>query len=141
MQQCQIQNDSLRFSRAVYAVMVLAAVLIHSQWLVLAVAVLTILGAFSLNLNIFYQLHFWIKKNIFKKEIISVMKDSGELSFVSGMTGILLLAGFLWLYSGQSSDLAWVYVLIVDFLIFLACLVGFCVATLMYVILKKIFKK
>jgi hypothetical protein len=141
MQQCQIQNDSLKFSRAVYAVAVLVAVLAHIQWLVLVVAVLTILGAFSLKLNFFYQLHFWIKKKIIKKEIVSVMKDTGELSFVSGMTGFLLLVGFLWLSSGQATDLAWIYVLIVDFLIFLACLVGFCVATLMYVMLKKIFKK
>jgi hypothetical protein len=141
MNQCQIQDDSLKFSRAVYAVLVLVAILVHSYWLVLAVSVMTILGAFSFKLNIFYQIHNSIIRKILGSKTMPVQKESGELSFVSGMTGMLLLVGFLWVYYGQSTDLAWIYLLMVDFLIFLACLVGFCVATLMYVVLKKIFKK
>jgi len=141
MQQCQIQDDSLKFSRAIYAIMVLVAVITHNQWLVLTVAFLTILGSFSFKLNIFYQFHSLVIRKMLGSKTMPIQKESGELSFVSGMTGFLLLVGFLWLYSGQAADLAWIYVLIVDFLIFLACLVGFCVATLMYVILKKILKK
>lgn len=141
MQQCQIHNDSLKFSRAIYAVMVLLAVLTHTQWLVLLVAILTILGAFSFKLNVFYQFHVLVIKRLSKSTVMPIPKESGELSFVSGATGILLLIGYIWLYSGQRVDLAWVYILIVDFLIFLACLAGFCVATLMYVILKKIFRR
>jgi len=141
MNQCQIQDDSLKFSRAVYAILVLVAILVHSYWLVLAVSVMTILGAFSFKLNIFYQIHNSVIRKILGSKTMPVQKESGELSFVSGMTGMLLLVGFLWVYYGQSTDLAWIYLLMVDFLIFLACLVGFCVATLMYVLLKKIFRK
>ncbi|MCX6744170.1 MAG: DUF4395 family protein [Candidatus Parcubacteria bacterium] len=141
MQQCQIHDSSLKFSRAVYGVLVLIAVLIHSPWLVLATSILVILGAISLKLNIAYQFHVLVLKKILKDKSTSVLKDSGELSFVAGMTGILLLVGFFWLNYGKIDDFAWGYILIVDLLIFLACFVGFCVATLMYVLLKKIFKK
>ena len=141
MQQCQIHNDSLRFSRAVYAIMVLIAILIHGPWLVLVAAILTILGAFSFKLNIFYQFHVLIIKKLSGSKTLPIQKESAELKFVAGMTGVLLLVGFLWLQTGQFIDVAWMYVLLVDLLIFLACLVGFCIATMMYVILKKIFIK
>jgi hypothetical protein len=141
MQQCQIHDNSLKFSRAVYGVLVLIAVLIHSQWLVLAASILIILGAISLKLNIAYQFYVLVFKKLLKDKSALVLKDSAELSFVAGMTGALLLVGFLWLYYGKTADYAWIYILIVDLLIFLACFVGFCVATLMYVLLKKLFKK
>lgn len=141
MQQCQIHDDSLKFSRAVYAVLVLIAILIHSQWLVLAVGILTILGAVSFKLNLFYQFHILVIRKLMGKKTMPVQKESAELKFVAGMTGILLLVGYFWLSSGQAVDAAWIYVLIVDLLIFLACLVGFCVATMMYIILRNIFFK
>ncbi|MCX6739712.1 MAG: DUF4395 family protein [Candidatus Parcubacteria bacterium] len=141
MQQCQIHDSSLKFSRAVYGILVLIAVLIHSQWLVLAASILVILGAISLKLNIAYQFYILVLKKLLNDKSQLVLKDSGELSFVAGMTGVLLLVGFFWLYYGQVDDYAWIYILIVDLLIFLACFVGFCVATLMYVLLKKLFKK
>jgi membrane protease YdiL (CAAX protease family) len=72
---------------------------------------------------------------------VASQKDSAELSFVAGATGILLLVGWLFLYFWNSPSWAWVYLLIVDLLIFLACFVGFCVATLMYVLFKKLFSK
>lgn len=141
MKQCQIHDSSLKFSRAVYGILVLIAVLIHNQWLVLVASSLIILGAIFLKWNLAYQFHVLVLKKILKDKSTLVLKDSGELSFVAGMTGALLLVGFSWLYYGQVDDYAWIYILIVDFLIFLACFVGFCVATLMYVLLKKIFKK
>jgi len=141
MQQCQIHDDSLRFSRAIYGLMVLAAVMIHNEWLVLAAAVLTILGAFSFSLNIFYQLHLLVIRKLLGSKTLPVQKESGELKFVAAMTGILLLIGFFWVNSGWAVDVAWIYILIVDLLIFLACFVGFCVATMMYILLKKIFNK
>lgn len=140
MQQCEIHNDSLKFSRAVYAILVFVAIIIHANWLVLLVAALTILGAFSFKLNVFYQLHLALKKMTGKKTE-PVQKESAELSFVAGMTGVLLLIGCAWVQSGRAVDAAWVYILVVDLLIFLACLVGFCVATMMYIVLKKIFNK
>jgi len=137
MQQCSIYDKSLRFSRATYGVMVFIAFLTHNQWLLLITAILSILGAFSLKFNIPYQLHAVFSS---KTKFSPIQKDSGELSFVAGATGILLLIGFLFIYFDKFVNGAWIYVLVVDLLIFLACFVGFCVATLMYVLLKKIFK-
>lgn len=141
MQQCEIHDDSLKFSRAIYGILVLIAVLIHNEWLVLAVSILTILGAISFKLNIFYQFHVLVIKRMLNSKRMPVQKESGELSFVSAATGVLLLVGFLMLHYGNFNDAAWIYVLIVDLLIFLACLVGFCVATLIYILLKKLFKR
>lgn len=135
MKQCLIYDNSLRFSRATYGVLLLIAFFIHSQWLVLAVSILTILGAFSIKLNIPYQFH----ASVIKKRYSPIPKDAGELNFVAAATGILLFIGFLFIYFGKFINFAWIYILIVTLMIFLACFVGFCVATLMYIFLKKIF--
>ncbi len=141
MKQCSIYNNSLRFSRAIYGVMILIAFFVHNQWLVLITSALMALGIFSIKLNIPYQFHALVLNRMFKKKSALIQKESGELNFVAGMTAALLLAGFLFIYFGKFVDYAWIYILIVDFLIFLACFVGFCVATLMYVFFKKIFKR
>lgn len=141
MKQCSIYNGSLRFSRAVYGIIVLIAFFIHNEWLVLATGILMILGIFSIKLNIPYQFHALVLNKIRKQKEVVIQKESGELNFVAGMTAILLLAGFFLIYFGKYVSFAWIYLLIVDFLIFLACFVGFCVATLMYLFFKKIFIK
>ena len=140
MQQCSIYDKSLRFSRATYGVMVFISFLTHNQWLLLITAILSILGAFSLKLNIPYQLHALSLKRSLKVRILPIQRELGELSFVAGMTGALLLLGFFFIHFDKFVNGAWIYILVVDLLIFLACFVGFCVATLMYVLLKKIFK-
>ena len=68
-------------------------------------------------------------------------KELGELNFVAGATGMLLLIGFALVYFNKFVDFAWAYLLIVDLMIFLACFVGFCVATLTYIFFKKLFGK
>jgi len=141
MQQCPIYDKSLRFSRATYGILTLIAFLIHNHWLVLATSLLMIVGIFSIKLNIPYQFHALVLRKLLKEKSEPIQKELGELSFVSGMTGILLFIGFLFLYFGKFVDFAWIFILIIAFLIFLACFVGFCVATLMYVFFKKIFKK
>jgi hypothetical protein len=78
---------------------------------------------------------------LLKEKSEPIQKESGELNFVAGMTAVLLFAGFLFLYFGKFIDFAWIFILIMALLIFLACFVGFCVATLMYVFFKKLFKK
>ncbi len=141
MQQCLIYDSSLRFSRATYGVLLLIAFFIHSQWLVLVVSLLTIFGAFSLKLNIPYQFHALILKKFSKRKYVPISKDLGELNFVAGATGVLIMIGFLLIYFGKFVDFTWIYLLVVDLMIFLACFVGFCVATLMYVFLRKLFSK
>jgi len=140
MKQCSIYNNSLKFSRAIYGILVLTAFFIHSQWLVLATSILMAFGIFSIKFNIPYQFYTLVVRRLLKEKLEPVQKESGELNFVAGMTAILLFVGFLFLYFEKFVDFAWIYILIVDFLIFLACFVGFCVATLMYVFFKKIFK-
>jgi len=141
MQQCLIYNNSLRFSRAIYGLLTIIAFLIHNHWLVLATAILMTLGTCSIKLNIPYQLHVLFLKK-FKKEVQPpIEKELAELNFVSGMTAGLLLIGFLFIYFDKFVEFAWIYILIVALLIFLACFVGFCVATLMYVFFKKIFMR
>jgi len=120
--------------------MVFISFLTHNQWLLLITAILSILGAFSLKLNIPYQLHALSLKRSLKVRILPIQRELGELSFVAGMTGALLLLGFFFIHFDKFVNGAWIYILVVDLLIFLACFVGFCVATLMYVLLKKIFK-
>lgn len=141
MQQCSIYDRSLKFSRFTYGVLVLLAFFIHSKWLVLAVGILTILGALSLKLNIPYQLHDLVARKFLKKKIQPMQKEFGELSFVSAATGVLLIIGFLLLQYTSLTNFAWIYILVVTLMIFLACLVGFCVATLMYIALKKLFNR
>ena len=140
MQQCLIYNSSLRFSRAFYGTLTLIAFLIYNHWLVLAASLLLTFGAFSVKFNIPYQLHALVLRRLLRKREEPIQKESGELSFVSGMTGALLFIGFLFVYLGKFVDFAWIFILIMALLIFLACFVGFCVATLTYAFLKKIFK-
>ncbi len=141
MQQCLIDDKSLRFSRVVYGTLTLVAFLTQNHWLLLAVILLIASGAFSIKFNIFYQFHLLVLKKLLKDKSKPIKKELGELNFVSGMTGFLLFIGFLFLYFEKFVDFAWIFILIMAFLIFLACFVGFCVATLMYVFFKKIFKK
>jgi hypothetical protein len=141
MQQCLIHDNSLRFSRAVYGVLLIVAYYFRSEWLLLAVTVLTILGAFTLKLNIPYQLHSYVKKLIHKEAHVPTQRDLGEINFVAGATGVLLAIGYLFLYFNKYQDFAWIYVLVVAFMIFLACFVGFCIATLMYVFFRKLLDK
>lgn len=133
MHQCSIYDKSLKFSRLIYGLSVLVAYFIQSRPLLLLISILTFLGALSLDFNIPYRVHEIFQK---KKAIEPSDKDFGELSFVSAATGILLLIGYLIMEFTPYEPLAWIYVLIVDAMIFLACLVGFCVATLMYVLIK-----
>lgn len=140
MNQCPIYNTSLKFSRAIYGTLVLIAFLIHNHWLVLIASILISLGMFSIKLNLAYQFHALILRRLLNDKSELIPKESGELNFVAGMTAVLLFAGFLFIYFGKYVDFAWIFILIMSLLIFLACFVGFCVATLMYVFFKKIFK-
>lgn len=141
MQQCLIYDKSLRFSRAVYGFLTLFAFFIRSNWLVLAVIIMLALGAMSIKFNIPYQLHAWYLRKNGKNVPQPIQKEVAELNFVSGMTGAFLLVGFLLIYFGKFITLAWVLILITSLLIFLACFVGFCIASLTYAFYKKIFNK
>lgn len=141
MQKCLIYDNSLRFSRAIAGILTLIAFLIHNHWLVLVASILVGLRIFSVKIDILYQFHALVLRKLLKERAEPIQKESGELNFVAGITAVLLFIGFLFLYFGKFVDFTWIFILIMAFLIFLACFVGFCVATLMYVFFKKIFKK
>lgn len=141
MRQCLIYDNSLRFSRGIYGTLTLIAFFIHNHWLVLATTLLLFLGAFSVKFNIAYQFHALVLRKLLKDKLEPIQKEAGELNFVSGMTGALLFVGFLFLYFGKFVNFAWIFILIMALLIFLACFVGFCVATLTYAFFKKILKR
>jgi hypothetical protein len=140
MNSCTVYDKSLRFSRAVYGSFVVISFFTHNEWLLLLVCILMAIGAFSLKLNPLYQLHRFIFAKIKKSRLVPIQKESGELSFVSGMTAALLFIGFLMIHFKTFVYFAWIYILVVSLLIFLACFVGLCLATLMYVIFRKILK-
>jgi len=108
----------------------------QNPWLLLSASVLMIVGAISINCNIFYRFY---SRMLGKSETIE--KEPGESSFVYGLTGSLLLIGFLLLYLGKFISLTWILILILVFLMLLSGLTGVCVASLMYAIFKKVFKR
>lgn len=138
--QCFIYDTSLRFSRAIYGILTLLAFLVHSKWLVLVITLLILMGT-SIKFNVVYQFHALILRKLLKEKSELIKKESGELTFSSAITAIFLLIAFLFLYFGKFIDFAWILILIVSLLLFLACFVGICIASLMYVFFKKIFKK
>lgn len=113
--------------------MVLTAYFLQYKWLVLLVSVMTIAGAFSSKLNIPHQIYrLFVKDRPTERPKV----DTGEMRFGCVATGVMLLIGFILLEYTSYTTLAWIYVLIIDAMIFLACFVGFCAATLIYVLIK-----
>jgi len=124
----------------VYAILVLIAFLLRNQWLLLATIVLMFLRIFSIKLDFPYQCHVILLRKLLKDKSEPVAKEKSELNFVFGTMATFLLVGFLFIYFRKFVNYAWIFVLIVDLLMFLAVFVGFCLATLMYISFKKIFK-
>jgi len=138
---CLIYESSFKFCRAVYAVLVLISFILKNEWILLITIILMLLRLFSIKLDIPYQFHALFLRKLLKDESEPIVKEKSELNFVFGMMAILLLIGYLFIHFNKFVSWAWIFVLIIDFLMFLAVFVGFCLATLMYIFLKKIFNK
>lgn len=141
MKTCFIQEESLKFSRAIAGILTLIAFFIHNYWLILIASILVGVRVFSTRLDFLYQLYSFFAEKIFKKKIPSVEKEMAEIKFVSGMMALFLFIDFLLLYFDKFPKFAWIFALIMSFLIFLACFVGFCIATLIYAFFKKFLNK
>ncbi|MDD3190228.1 MAG: DUF4395 family protein [Candidatus Pacebacteria bacterium] len=137
MQQCSFLNDSSRFSKLIYGSVILTAFLVRSKWLVLIVSVLMCLNAFSVGFSIPCRIYSFTEKYLFKRKIGPLQKEPGELRFSYAMASVLIFVGFLLLQFTKYTVFAWMYILIVAFMLFIACFIGFCVATLMYVAFKR----
>lgn len=136
-----IYDNSFRFCRVVYAILASIAFLLHNQWWLLATIILMFLRIFSIKLDFPYQFHVLFLRKLLKDKSEPVLKETAELNFVFGAMSLFLLIGFLFIYFGKFVDFAWIFVLITAFLMFLAVFVGFCLATMMYIFFKKIFKR
>jgi len=141
MYQCSVHDRSLRFSRAIYGVLVLVGFFTKNYWYVLAVIIMLALGAVDVRLNIPYRINLFFTKYVFRKPFVPVMKESTELNFVSGLTGVFLLIGFLCIYFNKFVAFGWIWLLLMSLLLFLACFAGFCVATLSYAVFIKLIRK
>lgn len=142
MQQCLIyDNRSLNFFRATCGFLALAAFLTQNIWLVLITGLLFFFGAFSMKFNFLYQFYSLVSNKLLKQKSVPVRKDSGELKFVYGFTAILFLISFFLLYFEKFVNLAWSLDLLVSFLTLLASFANVCLASIMYVLFKKILKK
>jgi hypothetical protein len=142
MNQCIIYNNSsLNFFRAVCGFLALGAFLIQNQWLVLITGLLFFFGMFSMKFNFLYQFHSLVSSKLLKQKFTPIQKDSGELKFVYGFTATCFLISFFLLYFGKYVNLAWGLDLLVSFLTLLASFANLCLASLMYVMFKKIFNK
>lgn len=142
MQQCLIyDNSSLNFFRATCGFLALAAFLFQNMWLVLVAGLLFLFGFFSMKFNFLYQFYNIFSKKILKQKFVPIQKDPGELRFVYGFTATLFLISFFLLYFGKFVNFAWGLDLLVSFLTLLASFANICLASLMYVIFKKIFNR
>jgi hypothetical protein len=142
MNQCQIYNNSsLNFFRAVCGFLPLLAFFVNNIWLILVTAILFILGAISMKLNIIYQIHSIFMLKVTNKKIVPIQKEFGEIRFVYLFTATCFLISFLLLYYGKFVYLAWGLDLLVAFLTLLASFANFCLASLMYVMFKKLLWK
>ena len=142
MNQCQIYNNSsLNFFRAVCGFLPLIAFFISNMWLVLITGLLFLLGAFSMKLNFVYQFHRLILGKAMNQKFVPIQKETGELRFVYGFTATCFLVSFFLIYFGKFVNFAWGLDLLVAFLTLLASFANFCLASLMYVLFKKIFNK
>ena len=138
---CLIYESSFKFCRTIYAILVLISFLLHNQWLLLATIILMFLRLFSIKLDFPYQFHALFIRKLLKDKSEPISKEKSELSFVFGIMSLFLLVGFLLIYFNKFVNFAWLFILITDLLMFLAAFVGFCIATLMYIFFKKIFKR
>jgi len=140
-QQCLVYDRSLKFSRIIYGFLALLAFFLRNPWLVLILGILMILEVFSVKYNLLYHLHFFILRKLLGDKSEPIKRELGELAFTCSVSGTLLFIGFLFSYFGKFVDLAWILVLMVAFLMLLASFTGVCVASIMYAIFKKIFRR
>lgn len=141
MKECLISESSLRFSQTIHGTLALTSFLLRHPWVALATSILMILGVISTKINLFYQLHRLISKNLRKKEPEFIRKDCGEVSFACGLGGSFLLIGFLLLYFGKFANLAWGLIVLTSALLLFAGIVGICTASLTYAFFKQILRK
>lgn len=142
MQQCLIYNSrALNFFRATCGFLALLAFLIQNMWLVLITGLLFLFGVFSMKFNFLYQSYDLVSNKLLKQQTSPIEKDPGELRFVYAFTAALFLISFFMLYYGKYTNVAWGLDLLVSFLTLLASFANLCLASLMYILFKKMFNK
>jgi hypothetical protein len=111
----------------------MVAYLLKNVPMTITIAVIMLLGAVSIKMNIFYQFHF---KFLGKNKLPVSERDKGEIIFSWTMGGLFLVIGLVLVYY----DLAlagWIFILMTSLLMFCAGFLNFCVASMMYAVFKK----
>lgn len=139
-QMLSISNNSLRFSRGLCGGLALLSYLTQNYWILGVIAILMRSCVSSIKSDVVYQVHLWFSEKILKKEIRLEQKDQRELSFVCGMAGTISFVSFLLIYFEKFASLAWTLIVAFSGLLLLSGITGVCVATLFYLLFKKVFK-
>jgi len=134
--QCSISNSSLKFARNASGLLILAAYLLHSVELAIAIAAIMLLGAFSIKTNILYQFYYHVVGKGSKEKLNILEKDGGEVIFSWTMGGVFVVIGLILIYFNLVT-LGWIFILITSMLMFCAGFLNFCVASMMYAVFKK----
>lgn len=95
----------------------------------------------SVKFNFVYQFYGLLSNKVLRQKAEFIEKDQGEIKFVYGFTATMFLISFFMLYFGKFTAFAWGLNLLVSFFTLLASLANICLASIMYVMFKKILGK
>lgn len=135
----RLDRNALRFNQAsIIALTVLAFVLGADvgRWLVLAVAVVLLLGTAVQPLSLFKLIyrHVVVRLGLLKPQV--VVEESAPHQFAQGIGGIFMIASFAALATG-STVVGWVLAWIVVALAAVNLLLGFCLGCFIYFQLER----
>ena len=133
MKKCLIDNDSLRFGRSIYGLLLLAAFLFRNELLILIVAALMMAGIVSMKYNLSYQIHRHFLSRSPKDNLSLVEKGISELRFACTLGSVFLITAFTLLCLWKYITMAWALVLIISILMLFAGALGLCAASFIYI--------
>lgn len=141
MKKCLVDDNALRFSRTIYGLLALVSFLFRLPWLVLAIALLMIIGIISNKTNLFYQFFVKVIRKVLKKTPLETEREVGELRFACGLGASFLIFAYLLFSFTPYGSIGWIFVAIMSFLMLVAGIAGLCTASLLYALLKNVFKQ
>jgi len=120
-----------------FGLIALSSFISGNLYVALAAALFMILHAVSVKVDLFYQVHHFLrKKRAIEERGVGHTKDHNESRFASLLGASFLITAFGLHYLGYEL-IPTILVLMVTFLTFLAGLTGFCVGSIIYVFVKK----
>ncbi len=135
MKNIDTYESSLRFCRTLYGGLALVGFLTKNIWVTAGCGLIMVVGVIHPNkTNLIYQFH---KRFLRSKESKPISRPVGELRFACLLGGIVLITSSFFAWFGFLSEVAWILVLALSFLMLLSGFSGLCAATLLYIFLIK----